>query len=138
MELHFFRILTHYDQWRNGYPKSVFGVHGISRKIGLKGKLNKAFLHFFVKFLPYLPIFQSSIVYLACSTQKNNQICQKIGKKIKKTLVQFSFKSPFLHGTMGNRIPRFQVPIPSLVIIPSTKSMTHIFISAFAICTVIS
>ena len=30
-------------------------------KMGLLGKLNKAFLHFFAKFLPYLMIFQSGV-----------------------------------------------------------------------------
>ena len=58
------------------------GFSGIRNQLknGSNGKLNKAFLTFFAKFLPYLMIFQSSIAPSVRFTLKNHQICQTFGK----------------------------------------------------------
>lgn len=71
-------------------------VPGISRKIGLKCKSNKAFL----QFINYLPFILNFALFGPRCTLKNHQI---FSKKMKKHLAQidFVFKNPFLHGNMG-------------------------------------
>ena len=66
----------------SGTPNWIFGyVPGISQKMGLKGKLCKDIFFIFTNFLAYLMILQSFIAPPgACSTLKNHQICQKLGK----------------------------------------------------------
>ena len=59
----------------------VSGFRNCHGEIGLLGKLNMAFLHFFAKFLVY--VFDDfSKFWSVYSTLKKHQICQiKIGKK---------------------------------------------------------
>ena len=50
------QVQRYTDNDRSGYLKSDFRVPGISRKVGLLGKLNKAFLNFLPIFFTYLII----------------------------------------------------------------------------------
>ena len=80
----------------------------------VKGKLNKAFLHFFVN---NLMIFQSSTAPLVHSTLKNRQIQQKM----KENLVQLA-SNPFIHRNCGYPKPGFRVLVPPLVLCGPTCS----------------
>ena len=71
----------------NKYVVVTDCVTGISLKMGLKGKLNKAFLHF----LPYLMIFQTEVCLRLCQTLKN----QNCGKNLRKALFNLPFKPRF-------------------------------------------
>ena len=80
----------------------------------LENKLNKDFLHFFVKFLPYLMIFQSSAAPSAHSTLKNHQIWQTMMKN----LVQLAVNTSTYFSTilrLSDTRDGFWVPILALL-----------------------
>jgi len=80
-------------------------VLGISRKIGLKGKINKAFLHF----LPIFDIFDDFSKFFstvsALPFEKSSNMA-KMYQKMRNCLVQLSL-NPFLHSTSKTRNPGF-------------------------------
>ena len=75
-----------------------------------KGKLNKTFLHFLSNFWHIWWFFQCFIVPLVRSTLGNHQICQKLDKKMKKSLLQDAL-NPFLYYPSKTRNPGSGYPI---------------------------
>ena len=75
-----------------------------------KNEFTSSWARRFFIFLPNLIIFRNSAVSSVCSTLKNHQIWQKIGKKWRKAL----FNLPQTHFSTVLPKPRFQLPNPSL------------------------
>ena len=74
------------------------GIPEICQKMGISKGIRKdeqGFSSFIAKFLPYVMQFQSFVAHSVRSTLQNNQIRQKIRKKMKKSLFQHAF-NPFL------------------------------------------
>ena len=83
----------------SGLPISDFWVSGNSKKIGLRQVNQNLSSFFFPKYVGILADFSKFCsAFPACSILKNHQIWQKVGKKMKKSLVQLAL-NPFLHAS---------------------------------------
>ena len=86
----------------------------ISRKMSLKGKLNKAFRHFCQIFWAYLIIFSKfRNTYSALYFEKSSNMVQKLAKNDEKLCL--TCLKPISLWHFQNPKPRFWIPDPSLL-----------------------